>query len=96
MSELTRDLAWSLADVVIATGERTGDAAGEAETAAIRAATTLPLLVGSGVTVANLPSILRQADGVIVASSLKVGGVWWNPVDPERARAFGDVAAGLR
>ena len=95
VAELTRDLEWSLADVVIATGQRTGDAASEAEIAAIRAATTLPLLVGSGVTATNLP-VLRQADGVIVASSLKVDGVWWNPVDPERARAFVEVAAGLR
>ena len=96
LGELTRDLEWSLADVVIATGERTGDTAGEAETAAIRAATTLPLLVGSGVTAANLAAVLRHSDGVIVASSLKVDGVWWNPVDPERARAFIEVAAGLR
>ena len=96
VAELTRDLEWSLADVVIATGQRTGDAAGEAEMAAIRAATTLPLLVGSGVTAANVGAVLRQADGVIVASSLKVDGVWWNPVDPERARAFIKAAAGLR
>jgi uncharacterized protein len=96
VAELTRDLEWSLADVVIATGERTGDAADEAELAAIRAATTLPLLAGSGVTASNLASVLRHANGVIVASSLKVDGVWWNPVDPERARAFIEVAAGLR
>jgi uncharacterized protein len=96
VAELTRDLEWSLADVVIATGQRTGDVAGEAEVSAIRAATTLPLLVGSGVTATNVASVLRQADGVIVASSLKVDGVWWNPVDPERARAFIRVAAGLR
>ena len=96
VAELTRDLEWSLADVVIATGQRTGDVAGEAEVTAIRAATTLPLLVGSGVTAANVGSVLRQADGVIVASSLKVDGVWWNPVDPERARAFIKAAAGLR
>jgi uncharacterized protein len=96
VDELTRDLEWSLADVVIATGQRTGDAASEAETAAIRAATTLPLLVGSGVTASNVAATLRRTDGVIVASSLKVDGVWWNPVDPERTRAFVEVAAGLR
>ena len=49
---------------------------------AVREATTLPLLVGSGVTATNLATVLRQADGVIVASALKVDGVWWNPVDP--------------
>ena len=96
VAELTRDLEWSLADVVIATGQRTGDAASAEEIGAIRAATTLPLLVGSGVTPANLPAVLGLADGVIVASALKVDGVWWNPVDPERARAFAQVAAALR
>jgi uncharacterized protein len=48
------------------------------------------------VTAANLAAVLRHSDGVIVASSLKVDGVWWNPVDPERARAFIETAAGLR
>ena len=42
VGELTRDLEWSLADVVIATGQRTGDVADEAEIAAVREATTLP------------------------------------------------------
>ena len=96
VAELTRDLEWSLADVVIATGQRTGDAASAEEIGAIRAATTLPLLVGSGVTPANLPAVLGLADGVIVASALKVDGVWWKPVDPERAQAFAQVAAALR
>jgi membrane complex biogenesis BtpA family protein len=96
VAELTRDLEWSLADVVIATGQRTGDAASEAEIGAIRSATSLPLLVGSGVTPGNLPEVLALADGVIVASALKVDGVWWNPVDPGRARAFGQIAAALR
>ena len=96
IGELTRDLEWSLADVVIATGQRTGDAASAAEVIAVREATMLPLLVGSGVTATNLAMVLRQADGVIVASALKVDGVWWNPVDPARARAFMEVAAGHR
>ena len=96
IGELTRDLEWSLADVVIATGQRTGDAASAAEVMAVREATTLPLLVGSGVTATSLATVLRQADGVIVASALKVDGLWWNPVDPARARAFMEVAAGHR
>ena len=33
-----------------------------------------------------------QVDAVIVASSLKVGGVWWNPVDEARVRAFMQAA----
>lgn len=88
IGELTRDLAFFDADAVIATGQRTGDTATMEEIDAVRAATHLPLLVGSGVTAGNVAAILARVDAVIVASSLKAGGVWWNPVDPERARAF--------
>ncbi len=59
---------------------------------AIAAATHLPLLVGSGVTPANVAAILARTQGCIVASSLKVDGVWWNPVEPARVRAFMDAA----
>lgn len=88
IEELTRDLAFFDADVVIATGQRTGDAATVEEIETVAGATHLPLLVGSGVTAANIGAILTRTAGVIVASSLKEGGVWWNPVDPERVRAF--------
>lgn len=88
VAELVRDVEFFNADAVIATGQRTGDAATGEEIAAFRAATGLPLLVGSGVTQANVADILPRVDGVIVASALKHGGVWWNPVDPARAAGF--------
>jgi membrane complex biogenesis BtpA family protein len=86
--ELARDLAFFDADCIIATGQRTGDAASLDEIDEIGSATHLPLLVGSGVTEDNVNAILARTNGVIVASSLKEGGVWWNPVDPERVRRF--------
>jgi uncharacterized protein len=88
VAELVRDVEFFNADAVIATGQRTGDAATREEIATFRAATALPLLVGSGVTEANLPGILPFVDGIIVASALKRGGVWWEPVDPARAASF--------
>ncbi len=88
IEELTRDLAFFDADVIIATGQRTGNAATAAEIETIGAATGLPLLVGSGVDKSNIADILKRTNGVIVASSLKQGGVWWNPVDVERVREF--------
>lgn len=91
IAELTRDAEFFDAEAVIATGQRTGDTATIEEVRAVRDATSLPLLVGSGVTTANVGGILRVADGVIIASSLKVGGAWWNPVDPARVRPFMDA-----
>ena len=88
LAELVRDVEFFDADAVIATGQRTGDAATIEEIDAIRAATRLPLLVGSGVTLDNVGAILHRVDGVIVASSLKHDGVWWNPVEPARVAAF--------
>ncbi len=96
IAELVRDVEFFDADAVIATGQRTADAATVAEIEAIGQATSLPLLVGSGVTAENVSDVLARADGVIVASSLKVGGVWWNPVDPGRARQFMQRAGMIR
>jgi len=92
IQELTRDVDFFEADAIIATGQRTGDSATLDEIDEIRAATTLPLLVGSGVTPANVCQILGRTQAVIVASALKVDGVWWNDVDRERVKHFMAVA----
>jgi membrane complex biogenesis BtpA family protein len=86
--ELARDAEFFDADVAIATGQRTGDAATPEEIRAIGAGCSLPVVIGSGVTPENVGSILDIADGVIIASYLKRDGVWWNEVDPERVRVF--------
>jgi membrane complex biogenesis BtpA family protein len=96
VTELTRDLEFFDADAVIATGRRTGDAADLGELETIARATRLPVLVGSGVTQANVADILARAQGVIIGSSLKEGGVWWQPVEESRVAAFMAVVQGLR
>jgi membrane complex biogenesis BtpA family protein len=88
IAELVRDVEFFNADVVIFTGQRTGHAADFGYLRKIRAAASVPTLVGSGVDPANVNEILSIVDGVIVASALKVDGLWWNPVDRERAKAF--------
>jgi membrane complex biogenesis BtpA family protein len=88
LPELTRDLEFFDADAVIVTGQRTGHGADLGDLATVRASTELPLLVGSGVTAETVVDLLEIADAVIVASALKEGGVWWNPVDEGRVRAF--------
>jgi len=88
VEELVRDLVFFDADAVIATGQRTGHAADLSYIRMIKEASHLPTLVGSGVTADNVGDILDVVDGVIVASSLKQDGVWWNAVDPDRVRRF--------
>lgn len=86
LSEQARDAEFFDADVLIATGNRTGDAAALEEIKGIRAGSGLPLIVGSGVTLDNAKEIFAAADGAIVASSLKAGGVWWNRVELSRVQ----------
>ena len=93
IAELTRDLAFFDSDAIIATGQRTGNSASMDEIEEITGATHLPVLVGSGVTEDNIAGILDRTSGVIVASSLKEDGVWWNPVDPARVERFVAAAA---
>ena len=94
--EMARDAEFFDADVAIATGQRTGDAASLEELRAIAEGTSLPVAVGSGVTPGNVGDILTVADAVIVASWLKRDGVWWNPVDPERLATFMAEVARVR
>lgn len=79
---------FSGADGVIVTGPATGRPASMTDLKRVRAATKLPLLVGSGVDAQSVGELLRIADGVIVGSSIKVDGHWANEIDPARARAL--------
>ncbi len=96
IQELARDVEFFDADVAIATGQRTGDAATLDELRAIAGGTSLPVAVGSGVNPDNVGDILSVADAVIVASYLKRDGVWWNDVDPERLAVFMRAVAKAR
>lgn len=48
----------------------------------------IPVLVGTGATAENVATMLRTADGAIVASSLKADGRTLNPVDVTRVKRF--------
>lgn len=96
VEELTRDLEFFDADVVIATGQRTGDAVSDDELDTVSGATGLPVVVGSGVTPENVGRILPRARGVIIGSSLKKDGVWWNPVAGDRVARFMDIVRDVR
>lgn len=83
------------ADALIVTGPGTGEATPLARLRAVREAVPeAPLFAGSGVTTETLVETLAIADGVIVGSSLKVGGHRTNPIDPDRAERF--IAAAAR
>ena len=78
-----------LVDALIVSGAGTGLAADLADLERVRrAAPSTRILLGSGVTLANVRDFLPAADGFIVGTSLKVGGKLSNPVDPKRVAAL--------
>ena len=78
-----------LADALIISGTGTGRVADMADVQRVReACPTAKILLGSGITSGNVCEFLRYADGVIVGTSLKVGGKLFNPVDLKRVAAL--------
>ena len=71
-------------------------AADPGQVAAVRAAITAPVWVGSGVNAANIADFWPASDGLIVGSSLKEGGIWSADLDPQRLDAFAQRLRAMR
>lgn len=96
LAETVKAAEFCGADAVIVTGEATGRETSTADLASARAATRLPVVVGSGVTADNAPDMLRHADALIVGSALKRDGDWTNTVELERVQALAAAVAAAR
>ncbi|MFO7171954.1 MAG: BtpA/SgcQ family protein [Bacillota bacterium] len=83
------------AAAVIITGSATGSAPRAEDVVRARELARLPVLVGSGVSLATAPELLPVADGVIVGTAFKHGGRVEAPVSEEAVRAFMSLAGGL-
>jgi len=88
LSQAARDAARNLPDALIITGAGTGQPATPA-----KAASGLPVLVGSGITPENVTEF-AVADGFIVGTALKEGGE--APVSPALVEAIAERIAALR
>ena len=86
-----------LADGVIVTGTSTGQEAdvGDLERVVDAAKDDMAVLVGSGVTEANIGCYSR-AHGLIVGSYFKRDGRWQNDLEPRRIEGLLQAAAKLR
>jgi len=75
------------ADAVVVSGAATGAPTDPDEVRRVRqAAGDRPVLVGSGVTAANVAAFVGVADAIIVGASLKTDGSPTSPVDPQRVK----------
>jgi uncharacterized protein len=83
-----------LADVLVVSGSRTGEAPSLDDLGAVRE--VAEVVIGSGLTPRNAPELLGAADGAIVATALRGGGDLRNPVDPERLESLMDAVRSVR
>ncbi|MER8520679.1 BtpA/SgcQ family protein [Mesorhizobium sp. M1076] len=96
ITEQATDAEWFDADVLIATGARTGSPTERREVDEVRGGTNLPVIVGSGLSPEQVPQLFAAADGAIIGQWLKEVGLWWNPVDPRRVAALMEAVAKAR
>jgi len=87
----TRDLTErGLADAIIVSGESTGSETQTEDIEIVQQNTSLPILIGSGVTPENLNKVYAKVDGLIVGSTFKKDGKADNFVEESRVKAFSD------
>lgn len=96
IAETARAAEFFGADAVVVSGSATGQPTGLDDLAAVRAATGLPVLVGSGATPQALPDLWHHCDAVIVGSFLKHDGRWDQPIDAGRVRELVTAARAAR
>ena len=72
------------ADCVIVTGSATGKPPNASDVQEAKDYCHLPVFLGSGITGQNISEFYDSADGFIIGSAFKVGGLWSNTIDPAR------------
>lgn len=81
-----------MADAVLVTGQGTGKAVDLEKLAAVKgAAGATPVFVASGASLESLPALAAHANGVVVGSALRVGGLPGGPVDEALAMTFAEA-----
>jgi len=84
------------ADGVVITGIASGQAIKVSDLGTARVATTLPLVVGSGVEPDSVRDLFAYADALIVGSWYKRDGLWSNDPDPARVRQIAKAVSSAR
>lgn len=85
VEQSAKEAASNGADAIIVTGSEIGVETPIDMITRVKKAVTLPVLAGSGVNASNIREQMETADGAIIGSSLKKGGIL-NPIDYELVR----------
>jgi membrane complex biogenesis BtpA family protein len=93
IEESAKNAADCGADAIIVTGSTIGSETPIEMIAKAKKAVKIPVIAGSGVNAGNIREQLNIADGAVIGSSLKKGGIISNPISGELVR---DVLKNLR
>lgn len=88
LAETVKTAEYFLSDGIIITGSSTGEAALTNDVETAKKSTSLPVIIGSGITANNIHEYWNFADAFVVGSSLKIDGDWKNTVDQERVKTL--------
>jgi membrane complex biogenesis BtpA family protein len=96
LGETAAAVEFMLGDAVIVSGNATGEPPRASDVREAKSRCRLPVLLGSGVTVENVSEFYDSADGFIVGSYFKEGGLWSNTVERARVVRLADALRDLR
>ncbi len=85
-----------LADGVIVSGDRTGEAVRKEQLESVQDVIDRPVLIGSGLDLENISDLLPHSDGAIIGTYLKMNGSISNPVSRERVKKIMQEAEDIR
>lgn len=88
ITDVVKQSEFFLADGVIVTGARTGEAPDPRELRRVKKSAHVPVLIGSGMTPENIGAFLPQADAFIVGSTFRKNGRYLEALDPARLQRF--------
>ena len=88
LEESCRAAVDSGADALIVTGVSTGKETPLDSIRTAKQSVSVPVVIGSGFHAGNAGEQFQSADGAIVGTALKRGGIITNPVDEELCRAL--------
>ncbi|KAG8187284.1 hypothetical protein JTE90_019173 [Oedothorax gibbosus] len=95
LPQTARAAEFFLSDGVILTGTETGEPPNAGDLKDVKQATSLPVLIGSGVTSSNLKNYIKS-DALIVGSHFKENGHWTGELKEDRILQFMEEVHNLK
>jgi membrane complex biogenesis BtpA family protein len=96
LADVIKQSEFFMADGIVITGQFTGVEPAVADLDTARKTTKLPVIIGSGMTAANVKNYFSLADGFIVGSTFRRDGQFLEELDPDRLAQFVSVFQLLR